>query len=66
MRKQCVPGAPPFFVCAGDEATCQMDHVLPYLSYKMGCTCGLPTLLGLTRALCNPHFVVFVISQQNG
>ena len=29
MRKQCVPGAPPFFACAGDEArsvvvTCQL------------------------------------------
>ena len=21
MRKQCVPGVPPFFTCAGDEAT---------------------------------------------
>ena len=23
MRKQCVPGAPPFFTCTGDQANCQ-------------------------------------------
>ena len=28
MRKQCVPGAPPFFTCAGDKAT-----ICLYLGY---------------------------------
>ena len=28
MHKQCVPGAPPFFVCGGDIATCDSELFL--------------------------------------
>ena len=30
MSKQCVPGAPLFFVRTGDEARVYLDHITPY------------------------------------